>query len=384
MRYSAGRRRMLAGAGASAFLGLLDACAPRALRPAATFSLSPLHASVDRITAITVCTRPFRPQGPRIEAEQVGEKTVVHNYGHGGSGWSLSWGSSTIASDLALATGERDIGVIGCGALGLTSATLLQRAGARVTIYAKDLPPNTRSSLATGVWSPDSRICLDQHATPEFKSRWAMMARRSWQVYQTLLGLPGTPVEYYNHYNVFDEPPAPPPPDDGRPAFAHLERELTPELVIRGERYPPKTHPYGARTLISTSWMLFNLSAYQRLLVTDFVANGGRIEVAEFHQPSDFNALRQKTLINSTGYGARALFLDNSLVPVRGQTARMIPQSDIHYGLYYRGTAFVPRRDGMVFQIVGDTDYYGYGDDTTVQDRAEAERAVATIASLFA
>ena len=35
-------------------------------------------------------------------------------------------------------TGERNVAVIGCGALGLTSATLLQRAGAKVTIYAKE------------------------------------------------------------------------------------------------------------------------------------------------------------------------------------------------------------------------------------------------------
>src|SRR5579863_9056385 len=104
--------------------------------PASTTPLPPIRASMDRIVKITVCTRPFRAQGPRLDVEQIGAKTVVHNYGHGGSGWSLSWGSSTIATRNALATGQRQIAVIGCGALGLTSATLLQRAGAQVTIYA--------------------------------------------------------------------------------------------------------------------------------------------------------------------------------------------------------------------------------------------------------
>jgi alpha-D-ribose 1-methylphosphonate 5-phosphate C-P lyase len=52
---------------------------------------------------------------------------------HGGSGWSLSWGSSGVAVRKALAGGEHDISVINCGALGLTSALRLQRAGARVT-----------------------------------------------------------------------------------------------------------------------------------------------------------------------------------------------------------------------------------------------------------
>ena len=138
--------------------------------------------------------------------EKIGAKTVVHNYGHGGSGWSLSWGSGAIATANAMATGERDIAVIGCGALGLTTALLLQRAGARVTIYAKDLPPNVRSAYATGLYTPDSRICLEEHATPAFKQTWAQMARQSFQTYLSFLGVSGTPVEFVDNYFVSDDP----------------------------------------------------------------------------------------------------------------------------------------------------------------------------------
>ena len=184
MAESIGRRAVLAGTGATLLLGMLEGCRAPAQRPTGTPSarleLPPIHADIGRITSITVCTRPFRPQGPRLDVERIGNKTVVHNYGHGGSGWSLSWGSSAIATENVLATGVREVGVIGCGALGLTSALLLQRAGLRVTIYAKDLPPNVRSSLATGVWSPDSRICLEQNVTPAFKRQWEAMARHSW------------------------------------------------------------------------------------------------------------------------------------------------------------------------------------------------------------
>jgi glycine/D-amino acid oxidase-like deaminating enzyme len=77
------------------------------------------------------------------------------------------------------------------------------------------------------------------------------------------------------------------------------------------------------------------------------------------------------------------LFGDESIVPVRGQLARTIPQPDIHYGLYYKGVNFVPRRDGGVYQVLGDSDYYGFGDDTTLPSRAEAERAVNSIATPF-
>jgi len=93
--------------------------------------------------------------------------------------------------------------------------------------------------------------------------------------------------------------------------------------------------------------------------------------------------LPQQTLINATGYGARELFGDQSITPVRGQLTRLIPQAEVNYGLFYKGVSLVPRRDGLVIQAVGDNDYYGFDDATTVPDRDESERSISTIASLF-
>src|SRR5258708_40080552 len=128
---------MLRGVGPLALLGALDGCA---LTPAASdkkaaggLQLAPVRASTDRITRISVCTRPFRAQGPRIEVEKIGSKTVVHNYGHGGSGWLVALGGGRIATDHALATGERDDAVIVSGAIGFTTALPLQRAAGRST-----------------------------------------------------------------------------------------------------------------------------------------------------------------------------------------------------------------------------------------------------------
>ena len=391
MEASLRRRQWLLGAGAALVVGALDGCSVPNGRTLSGKSaqpilpLAPLRASVDRITSITVCTRPFRARGPCLDVERVGEKTVVHNYGHGGSGWSLSWGSSSIAVQKALTTGEREIAVVGCGALGITSALLLQRAGMRVTIYAKDLPPNVRSSLASGLWTPDSRICYAEHATPEFCQLWENMARQSFQTYQTLLGLPGNPIEFIDNYYVSDRPLTERRvrPIDTRPAFAHLQRELISDLMPRDQDFGIGSHPLGARYLRRSALMMFNISAYSRMLMTDFLMNGGRIEIREFHSPADFASVREKTLIHATGYGARALFGDNSLTPVRGQLARMIPQPDVSYGLFYKRVSFIPRRDGLVFQTVGEDDYYGFGDETSTPDRNEAELAVNTIAELF-
>jgi glycine/D-amino acid oxidase-like deaminating enzyme len=385
-----GRRRLLSGAGAALLVGVLDGCSTGSWRAqperSPRLNFAPIRAQVDRITRITVCTRPFRAEGPRLEVESVGSKTVVHNYGHGGSGWSLSWGSSAIAVGKAMASGERNVGVIGCGALGLTSALLLQRAGAGVTIYAKELPPNVRSSLATGLWTPDSRICLEENASPAFKQLWQLMARQSYDTYQSFLGLPGTPVEFIDSYYVSDDPSSRrrEAQADSRPAFAELQRELIADLLPRGVDFEPGSHSLGRRYLRRNSQMMFNLSSYTRTLLADFAANGGKIEIAEFHTPADLTRLRERTLINATGYGARALFGDESITPVRGQLTRVIPQPEVGYGLFYKGVSFVPRRDGLVFQAVGENDYYGFADATTVPDPAEAEHAVKTIAALFA
>jgi hypothetical protein len=377
---SVGRRDLILSGGAMLGITALSGCAgaPQSRPP----TLPPIRASADRITRITVCTRPFRVDGPRLDVEQIGNKTIVHNYGHGGAGWSLSWGSSTIAVRKALATGTTSIGVIGCGALGLTSAILLQRAGIAVTIYAKDRPPDVRSSLATGSFTPDSRICLKGHDTPAFRQSWEEMCRTSFATYQNFLGLPGDPVEWIDGYSLHD-PSAPHVAPHDTVEFAELERELVGDLRPHPVDLAAADNPFPGRETYRYTNMMFNITEYARLLMSDFFQAGGHIETREFHSPADFIGLPQKTLINATGYGARALFGDDTVIPVRGQLARLIPQPEVNYAMSYRGVSFVPRRDGPVVQAIGADEGIGYGDGTTLPDRAEAEGAVATIASAF-
>ena len=102
------RRAMLQGSLAFGSLGLAGcASQPRgnAMRPLLPVFRSRISRRLWRRCALipTGCSTspsacvPFRAQGPRIEAEQIGDTLVVHNYGHGGSGWSLSWGSANLA-----------------------------------------------------------------------------------------------------------------------------------------------------------------------------------------------------------------------------------------------------------------------------------------------
>jgi len=378
--------------------GLLQASLAGALAGCSTTSgssfepaqqLAPIRARTDRIFDIAVCLRPFRPAGPRVETERLGDTLVVHNYGHGGSGWSLSWGSSDRAVRLAMQANPTEVAVIGCGALGLTSAILAQRAGARVTIYARDQLPETTSARATGEWTPDSRIALIGAAAPDFGAVWEEMARAAFKTHRNYLGLPGTPVEWIDQYAVSDDTPRssqatatndrPSQPVVAFASYASRIRDLTP----RWQRVLADATPFKATSVARGEIMAFNIADYGHTLMNDFFIAGGQFRRADFRAPSQIAALGKKVVINCTGYGARALWKDETLVPVRGQIARLIPQPEVRYGLIYRNVLTVPRRDGLVVQSFAGGERQGYGDTNEAPDRAEAEQAVRTLAELF-
>jgi len=129
--------------------------------------------------------------------------------------------------------------------------------------------------------------------------------------------------------------------------------------------------------------MIFNISDYGHTLLNDFFIAGGQFRHADFQTPRQIADLGRKVVINCTGYGARALWKDETLTPVRGQIARLIPQADVRYGLTYRQVIAVPRRDGIVVQSFASGEMEGYGDTNETPDRAESEQAVRTLAGLF-
>ena len=380
-----GRRGLLQASLAGALAGC-STMPGSSFEPA--LQLAPIRARTDRIFDIAVCLRPFRPAGPRVETERLGDTLVVHNYGHGGSGWSLSWGSSARAVRLAMQASPAEVAVIGCGALGLTSAILAQRAGARVTIYARDQLPETTSARATGEWTPDSRIALVNATGPDFAAVWEDMARSAFKTHRNYLGLPGTPVEWIDQYAVSDDTPrnsqASENTSTGKPvvqfaSYARTIRDLTP----RWRRVPADATPFKATSVARSEIMVFNIADYGHTLMNDFFIAGGQFRRAEFQAPRQIAALRQKVVINCTGYGARALWKDETLVPVRGQIARLIPQPEVRYGLVYRSVLTVPRRDGLVVQSFARGEMQGWDDTNEAPDRAEAEQAVRTLAELF-
>jgi D-amino-acid oxidase len=169
---------------------------------------APVRVSRDRIIREVVGLRPFRAEGFVVEAERVGHKLLVHNYGHGGAGITLSWGTAALAVDLAREylgartpssalsakrerSGHQQFAVLGCGVSGLSTARVLQRrfqnGPGTVTIYARDLPPDTTSNIAGGFWSPTS-LYDPEAASPKFIEQFRQACRISNRAFQLLAG----------------------------------------------------------------------------------------------------------------------------------------------------------------------------------------------------
>jgi len=402
----AGRRAVLRGAGSFAAMAGLQACAPggggvasAGSPPSGPPSLVPLRATLDQLIDVKCCIRPLRAAGPNLGTEVIGDTLIVHNYGHGGSGWSLSWGSAEIAVGKALSVLPEEIAVVGCGIIGLTSAVVAQRAGLKVTIYARELIQRTRSFRASGSFTPDSRVALAEPAGPQFGDTWERMARLSWKAFRTYLGLPGNPVEFVDSYALSDKPiekrhwPADPAitgsfATAGAPQqnseFAHYNERIK-DIMPQAVDIPAAENPFPVAYAQRQSAMHFNFASYGHTLLSEFFERGGRFVNRDFHSRAELAALPQKVVIHATGYAARDLWGDRTIIPVRGQTGWLVPQHEANYGVRYRNVSLLSKGDGVVVMNnnpdIGEM--LGVGNSLELPDRSAIEEGLAIIAPVL-
>lgn len=94
----------------------------------------------DRILGFKAGLRPFRKGGVRMEEEQLGDKTIFHNYGHGAGGVSVGYGYSKLTFNKMASKyhdlTDKKVAVIGSGYMGLFTSMLLRENGFDVTVYA--------------------------------------------------------------------------------------------------------------------------------------------------------------------------------------------------------------------------------------------------------
>jgi glycine/D-amino acid oxidase-like deaminating enzyme len=295
-----------------------------------------------------------------VRAEKLDDKTVIHNYGHGGAGITLSWGTAQLAVEEAAKIEARECAVLGCGVVGLSTARLLQLRGYRPTIYTKDMPPATTSNIAGGLWDP---VTVYDHAsvTPEFHKQFAAAARFAFKRYQSLAG-ERYGVRWLPVYQLSNAPHQAPAPES--PNF-----EVEP-LYPEARQLDPRENPFTGAQAYRRYSMLIQPAIYLNALLSDFLVAGGRVEVREFATARELNSLSERIIFNCTGLGARTLFNDRELTPIRGQLVFLLPQPEVDYMTTGPGNIYMfPRQDGILLGGSHERDSWNLEPEQPTTDR---------------
>ena len=363
------RRELLKGFALAGTSALLPSCARHidiARPPVPSICLPRVNVSPDRIIRSICGLRPYRRSGFVVRAEKLDGTLVVHNYGHGGAGITLSWGTARLAVDLAAQGARGPAAVLGCGVVGLSTARLLQEAGFAVTIYAKDLPPNTTSNVAGGFWYPVT-VSDHQYRTAEFNDQFARACKYAFERYETMVG-ERYGIRWMRNFHLSHTAFA----TTGFMSRDGVVGKLTPEF----RDLAPNEHPFtGWEFVRSFDTLLIEPHIYLPQMIEDFRLAGGRIEVRELRSQQEIAALPEKLVFNCTGLGAKALFNDAELTPIKGQLTFLLPQPEVQYSVVPGDLYMFSRRDGVLLGGTHDEGVWSLDVDTKVRDQILAGHA---------
>ena len=113
---------------------------------------------------------------------------------------------------------------------------------------------------------------------------------------------------------------------------------------VDSELLGPGQHPFRTRYARRSPRLQFDPDIYLDALMRDVLTFGGSISQREFDSPRDFMSLPEPLIVNCTGMGAKRLFDDQDMIPVKGQLTVLVPQPDVTYSL----GGMIPRGSGIV------------------------------------
>jgi D-amino-acid oxidase len=306
--------------------------------------------------------RPYRNGSFRLDAETDAGKFVVHNYGHGGAGITLSWGCAAQVRDIVqshlVGSHANSIAVLGAGVMGMTAATLLADLGLGVTIYSDRKPSETTSSKAGGQWAV---------SVVEFQGKEQQLKAILKTAYATFKNSIG------NGFGVSERPNYTATRSENLDVVLNLVPGLIPD-PIQLPRMPFEGHTkpgYKYQTL------LVEPPIFLPRLQVDLSARGVDFVWRNFASRSDVLSLNEDIIVNCTGLGAMTLWNDPKVVPIKGQLAMLPAQPSLQY-LYGQNGYMFPRADHVV---IGGTFELGVNDETP--DQSVCQGLVDHIASLF-
>ncbi len=286
-----------------------------------------------------VGVRPYRKTGVRLERVDAplkganGDIHLVHNYGHGGAGVTLSWGCASVVVDHVDAIRQKlnaeappAIAVLGTGIIGLTTATELRRRWPKVpiTIYAKSLDLKTTVSwVAGGQFEPSGmhRLYKGRERREELHDLVRRSAKRVVELQNS-----GKRHDYgvaVRKNYALDRKLAAFEVGMPRDVVAKPRRGNLPfaNLNIPGREYQ--------------TWLMTPMILMPKL-VEDLKASGVKFVERSFSTPADVAKLSESVVVNCTGLGSRDLFSDGAIIPQRGHNV-LLEKTDPKQFYFFSG-----------------------------------------------
>ena len=255
---------------------------------------------------------------------------------------------------------KKEVLVLGTGVSGLSSGILLLKNGYEVTIWAKDLPPNTTSNKAGAFWYP-------YLSNPQDKvTKWAKFTLE--YLKKEFLNDPKTGCIMRTATEIFDTKVDEP----GWKGAAEYRRPTENEL--------PKGYIDGYQV----EAVMMDTSYYMDYLVNIFKNLGGII-IQKTVSNIDEAFAEYNNVVNCTSIGSKELFNDSSLYPVRGQIVKVKPNGfnqviaddAAHNNLAY----IIPRINDII--LGGTAQVNDWNLEVNPEDTKEILRKAAEIAPEF-
>ena len=303
--------------------------------------------------------RPFREGSFRLEVETIGPQTVIHNYGHGGAGITMSQGCVQEVLRLAmlqqLQAPNNKVAVLGAGVMGMASALALKGAGLDVTLYAEAFTPHTTSDVAGGQWSPS----VVSHGE---ETRFQRLLKDSYSRFVS--AGPRYGVSFRDNYTFRPSMELSYAALSGAEPAERMRRLPFLDVTRGGYRYPT---------------LLVEPPIYLKRMHGELRDAGVAFVRRSFSDSSQVGALDVATVVNCMGLGSRRVWQDPALQARKGVLAMLPPQPELRY--LYSGIGYMfPRADHLV--IGGSIEEEGTY-DTVVSDEAKGRILVKIVRAVF-
>ncbi len=268
--------------------------------------LEPPQVEVRNIKRKILCHRPMRRGAPAMFVEKKGKQTIIHNYGHGGSGWTIGPGCVNYVLDKWLAdkknshAKDQPITVIGAGVIGLFTAFELHNRGyTNITIVADRFDALT-SHNAGGLLAP---VSMDN--TPELQKVIDRIGIEAYRFFEGIAKGKNTQIKdgaviVPSYFSTRKE--------SGLEPYVNVVMRPAKDVEVRFVKKSHKMVVYEDGIYIDTEKLIAS--------ITTFLKKAG-VRFKKQHV-KDISSVGMDTVFNCSGFGSKKLTNDANMVSVQG------------------------------------------------------------------